>query len=375
MAVSSSLGPTDGYLAIAVQEWGNEYYVITHDEGRSQVAITASEAMTSVLVTLPPGCVLVMDEVEVMAPEYVNVTLDQFEVLLLQADTDLTGTYIQADKPVGVVSGNRFIGGRTHLVEQPLPIKTWGRNYVSAPNSDSHWGPVDTYRIISSLYDTNILVGNRSYNIEVSGAWLDVNIGTLVKIVSDKPVMVMKFSSSSISGTPTCMAVLVPEEQWRSRYTFITPLAFNKHWVTIVAHTDKVQSIILDANPIQAQWSSVPGTNISVGVREVSEGSHYLDGSGNHAVYLSGAGNGLAAYCYPAGMGVDTINTKNLSTYKRKHTSAPDPRVSARALGTFGVVILISAVCILIAIDLPVLCHDVINLAPSKRPRMDRRIR
>ncbi|XP_046357852.2 IgGFc-binding protein-like [Haliotis rufescens] len=266
MAVSSSLGPTDGYLAIAVNKWGKEYYVITHDEGRSQVAITASEAVTSVLVTLPPGCVLVMDEVEVMAPEYVNVTLDQFEVLLLQADTDLTGTYIQADKPVGVVSGNRFIGERTHLVEQPLPIKTWGRNFVSAPNFDSHWGPVDTYRIISR-------------------------------------------------------------------------------------------------------------TNISVGVREVSEGTHYLDGSGNHAVYLSGAGNGSASYCYPAGMGVDTINSKNLSTYKRKHTSAPDARVSARALGTFGVVIIISAVCILIAIDLPVLCHDVINLAPSKRPRMDRRIR
>lgn len=57
---------------------------------------------------------------------------------------DLTGTYISSDKPVAVFSGNVRASiptsrtSRDHLVEQMIPVQTWGSEFpvMSSPKND-----------------------------------------------------------------------------------------------------------------------------------------------------------------------------------------------------------------------------------------------
>ena len=60
-----------------------------------------------------------------------------------------------------------------------------------------------------------------------------------------------------------------------------------------------------------------------------------------------------------------TVNRKETSSYKRKLTSAPDDRVSAKSIGYVGVVILTVVTGLLVCIDLPTIMKD--SLAFFKR--------
>ena len=60
-------------------------------------------------------------------------------ILLNKVQTfgDLTGTHIDSDRDVVVYSGNIFTNvngtSRDHLVDQMLPVHTWGRLFVTVP--------------------------------------------------------------------------------------------------------------------------------------------------------------------------------------------------------------------------------------------------
>lgn len=53
-----------------------------------------------------------------------------------------------------------------------------------------------------------------------------------------------------------------------------------------------------------------------------------------------------------------TVDKKKTSSYKRKLTSAPDNRVSARSIGYVGVIILSIVVGLLVCIDISTLAKD-----------------
>lgn len=53
-----------------------------------------------------------------------------------------------------------------------------------------------------------------------------------------------------------------------------------------------------------------------------------------------------------------TIETKSISSYKRKHTSAPDERPSAQRLGYLGVTFLVLVFGEILLLDIPTLYRD-----------------
>lgn len=48
-----------------------------------------------------------------------------------------------------------------------------------------------------------------------------------------------------------------------------------------------------------------------------------------------------------------TVNKKNLSSWKRKLNSAPDARISAKGIGIFAIVILITLGVAIVILDIP----------------------
>ena len=73
--------------------------------------------------------------------------IDRFNTVQLQCLDlcDLTGTYISSSKPIAVYSGNVRAAvpssrtSRDHLVEQMIPVRTWGTEFpvmASPKNND-----------------------------------------------------------------------------------------------------------------------------------------------------------------------------------------------------------------------------------------------
>ncbi len=61
-------------------------------------------------------------------------------------DADMTGTTINADKPVAVFGGVKIAlipastAAGDHLVEQLPPVSTWGNHFVTMPTGDAQPG-------------------------------------------------------------------------------------------------------------------------------------------------------------------------------------------------------------------------------------------
>ena len=147
---------------------------------------------------------------------------------------DLTGSYIESDKPVAVYSGNfattipseQGMSGYDHLYEQMPPLHTWGREYYAVPLRTRR---ADRYRVLAAedntilRYRNNVVQLNRGEFYEFT---LDNNEASQIK--ADKPVLVAQFSQSNRtdnnftggSGDPF-MIILSPINQIKTQATFV----------------------------------------------------------------------------------------------------------------------------------------------------------
>ncbi|MBU1536640.1 IgGFc-binding protein, partial [Myxococcota bacterium] len=249
---------------------------------------------------------------------------------------DLTGTEVTANNPVAVWAGHAcdFIPFNSyacdHLEEMMFPLETWGKEF--------HVGL--TQKVEAGSDETNIirvLSGNDNVSItftpSVENA-VTLNRGQFIEflapadqhfsIVADGAIMVGKFmvgqnywtDSYDAMGDPA-FGLVVPAAQYRSEYTFTTPVSMSRNFVNVTAiiQTDSSESITLDAQVIP--WSTFEpiGTN-GYGVARVevtntgTGGAHKISASSpsitfgievyGHAAYTS--------YFYPGGLDLQFIN-------------------------------------------------------------------
>ena len=69
--------------------------------------IAAESGQTSVRITFPTGVSVLYSGLTYSSGNDLVVTLDQYEVLHLEDDTDLTGVRVTANKKVAVFAGRR----------------------------------------------------------------------------------------------------------------------------------------------------------------------------------------------------------------------------------------------------------------------------
>src|SRR5262249_29761617 len=177
---------------------GRKYYVLTWPQPDPALASELmfgqdiSRSSVDVVATADNTVVVVTSSTRIMAGRGVNMmmpgdmqtfTLDEADVLQLETlatGDDLSGTYIEANKPIAVFAGVECAVNRDarpppptrtnycdHVEEQLLPLTAWGKEYVAArvvpqPNSDgcTGGGPADTacppprWRILPSSHGT-----------------------------------------------------------------------------------------------------------------------------------------------------------------------------------------------------------------------------
>jgi hypothetical protein len=175
--------------------------------------------------------------------DIVKASLNEGDVWLFAGSgfsNDLTGSTINATKPVAVISGNFCAGDKDDLsncdytIEQQTPQSTWGKNYTVTPIANRKNPPIT--RIFTSMPNNAIFMdGHFIGRIKTPGGLLDngfievrtgdMGINRPVNISADYPINVVQYNPSksddSVASAPFQMQVIATE-QFNDNCIFVT---------------------------------------------------------------------------------------------------------------------------------------------------------
>ncbi len=337
---------------------GNEYYTMNFYEDKLKdvdgsikytqpaILILATENGTSVNFTPT-----VKTEKNVSAGSTKNINLNKGQVYLIKStenanlsqtwESDLTGTYINSNKPIAVFSGHSkstfprlaatFLGMRADFsrgtyLEQMLPFKFAGCEYVSVPityQGRNYYGNYqedrgEIIRFVATENNTTIYINNEITSDLVKMA--TINKGQDFKIMeqtktgyyyADKKVLVSQYAKSHTNNvhpvTPGkinkifdidgddnvtlgycgqgMMMTLIPNNLWVSSTSFYTTTSQMYKYLCIVFKTKDKDKIKLDGSSIAQDYASkiklINGSAYSYLVIIISKGSHNIEADNN----------------------------------------------------------------------------------------------
>ena len=339
----------DGFLGIPTDVLGKEYYATcaTPLKYYTLILVVGIYDNTSVQIRLANNEAI---EVQYNNESYgkngvLEVNMNRywtFQVHSLEQG-DLTGTYIRADKPVSVFSGNKetpvgynaYDRPADHLVEMQIPVETWGKKFAISPIPERTSG--DFYRFVASQKETTINVrgqeNGRAFSDSVAlndtGSWAQRHYSSqlYVFVESDKPILVTQYVLSQYShgdkesGDPAMM-IIPPIEQYCSSYTFYAPPkvnngreSYNHFFIFVINNTEK-DGIKMDGKPLTQVdlYHNIPGTGLVVGTIMLEDGTHTCSHESTTSV-LGGLLYGerkSESYAVPAGMRMAHINNVSI---------------------------------------------------------------
>jgi IgGFc binding protein len=149
----------------------------------------------------------------------------------------LTGSIINANKPVAVMSGaesghiprsNSLLSFLNIYFEQIPPIELLGREYVAMPFQSRHGG--FTIRVVAAFPNTMLNVGSTQVTLTEKGDRYEEQLEEATVITSNEPVLVAQFAHSASYDSlgneygDGSMLILPPTDRFASCHTFPTGL-------------------------------------------------------------------------------------------------------------------------------------------------------
>jgi hypothetical protein len=256
-------------------------------------------------------------------------TLDEAEVLQLESSAgDLSGTYIEADRPVAVFGGNNcaYVPAGVlycdHLEHQLFPLTTWGKEYVAArtPVRAVNKAPENDYfRIIASKDGTHVVATPAVPGIPAvmnAGQVAEVGASASFRLSADQPVMVGQFLAGheatglpmEAAGGDPSFALLPPIEQFMTSYVFLAPDKYLRDHV-VITHPAGME-VMLDGAPVagaagceteafDAEWEITRCL--------IADFAHTIDAEAGVGITVWGYG-GRVSYGYTGGVDLQPIN-------------------------------------------------------------------
>ena len=236
---------------------------------------------------------------------------------------DMTGSRVVADRPVQVFGGHSCAyvpyssQACDHLEVQVPPIQTWGKQYVSRPMTDGAVSGQNLVRVVAAFDATEVTVNPPQAGIDKivldANRWVEFMASTPFSVSGSNAIMVGQYllgqsfpEPDAARGDPA-MTVLVPSEQYRQDYIFVTPSSYNagtngQSYVLVIRPPGV--DLTLDGNPVNVTWEPVGGKE--VGILPVEGGTHTITGASAFGMIAYGLGS-YTSYAYPAGLNLNKI--------------------------------------------------------------------
>jgi hypothetical protein len=361
--LNKAVKTSDAFLTFPVDVLGKDYFVMTYNSDGipnspqstpSQFAIVATEDGTKVEIT--PSA-----PTQRFGMQKQTIDMKNGDVYLVQASVsdnnlygDLTGTSVKSTKPIAVFAGHKratipydMFGGspsRDCLVEQLLPVSTWGYNAYIVPftqgQGETYTTYKDLYRVMAAFDSTKLLINGTETVTLNKGKFLERQITGADVIEADKPILTAQFKKTANTSQMTqyygdpFMVIIPPKEQFLDNYRIInirardldfigSPAeAFVDHYISVTLPTDGLQSITLDGIIINsANFKAIGTSNYVYANLKVSAGVHSLFCDKPFGIIIYGFGY-ANSYGYIGGMGMQPFDsnppeiTENISCYK-----------------------------------------------------------
>ena len=318
------------------------------------VAITAVADSTTITMKLGPKAKILPSAdgavTAGMPGDTMTFDLDAGDVLQLMSDIgtvhDLTGSQIQATKPVQVISGhpcminpqvntymlfdNMYYPNYTcdHVEETQLPFETWGKKYVvTAPSGPHGATPQYTVRIYGGAKDAKLTL-----DPTVSGAPSTISAGSVAEFDTTKSFYVEGDNEFSVgiiqkSGAivdPTAIAsmqegdpslsFMSSTEQYRTTYLFLAPNDYEENYADVVVPViggdgQAGTNLTLDGDQVTDTISPVGGGFGVVRIKlafSSASGAHQLVADMPVGIQVVGYGS-YTSYQYPGGLNLKPI--------------------------------------------------------------------
>lgn len=294
-----SSGASTGYQAFPVDTLGTTYRPLSY----RGLGATVSMASHLTVVATADGTTLSVTPQTTLGARTAGtsyaVTLDEGQTYQLSgtaAAEDVTGTLVEADRPVAVLAGTGCSNVPTGsfacnpLLQQMTPTSAWGDTFVSARIATRTKG--DTYRVLADHDDTVVRVGGAEKATLDAGEFYeavlpeDATDATLagVLIETSEPSFVSQYgngmSYDSSPGDPMMMSV-PPAGQYLQEYVVAAPdvdaVPAMTAYLNLVAPTASIGQVHVDGDPVAAgDFVAVAGSDFSVAQLEVPAGQHSI---------------------------------------------------------------------------------------------------
>ena len=305
----------DATNVVPTSSLGTDYIIQayrTQREGNTEFAVVATENNTQVTM------VLSAPTLNRKKGTY-TFTLNRGQVYQVTAEADkgsLAGSVIKADKPVAVFNGDidlyipDYKGYSDHVVEQAMPVQTWGRKFVLTKSQ----GQTTDYVMFTALKDgTKIMNGGSTLaTINTCESYLYKLSDAAVYIETSDPCACYIYQSSRTAnssrvGDPS-MVWVTPQEQGIKQITFATfkTSVIRYHYMNVVVPTSAAGSMTFNGAALTG-FKTVPGN------AEYSYLTKKID-HGTYTLYNSDAE--FTAHVY--GMGVDESYAYCVGGYLRE---------------------------------------------------------
>ena len=278
------------------------------------------------------------------ASEPFQIALDRGQHAQISQATELTGSVVTSNKPVGFMAGHLCMSMPVdvdfcdHAEQMIPPVRALGSHYVGVMYRPRVPAETATFwRLVGVVDDTRL-----SYSSSVGGPAtlrrgesVTFETGTPFVVLSqdrDHPFMLFVYMSGSTYvtsgyGDPDFVLV-VPTEQYLSRYVFFADPTFPETSLVVVrnrALDGAFKDVTLDCAGVLDGWQPIDDlleytrVDLSTGnfqpVGGCSTGRRSIESDAPFGVWVWGWGTPLAtvptrnaSYGYPAGMNVSLIN-------------------------------------------------------------------
>ena len=260
-AITNNRSAGDAFQSIQTAQLGKKYYVASYrpysTHVSSFVCVSAVNSDTSVSISTQSGLE--------------HVFLQQYESYRYDGRDyeDLSGTLVQSNKPIAVISGSTSSiadgGSSDGILSQLKPTESWGTVYYIFPFKELTSGFV--YRVFASDMLTTLDMSDDSVILIQSGDFYegDVSGNSIVSFQADQKVMVVQYMKSYLAdnaerGDPS-MVVVQPVSLHTNNVTFpvFNYTYFNGHtyYINVVTECKNVDGLVFDDSTQAASWDKL----------------------------------------------------------------------------------------------------------------------
>lgn len=237
---------------------------------------------------------------------------------------DLTGTLIKATGKVAVYSGHdcdfvpSHVWACDHLEEALLPMQTWGKDFVVSATQQLRAGEPNVIRVMSAVDGNAITFEPESIHPAVTlarGQMIEFPVTESFRVVGAEALMVAQLLvGQNFTGSPPAnetwvgdpsLSLVVPSEQFRTSYTFVTPDTFLESYVNITAPVGSM--VMLDGTQLVSDFEPVGTSGMGVARVTLSAGQHQLKSDAGFGITVYGFAP-YTSYMYPGGLDLKPIN-------------------------------------------------------------------